>query len=248
MIAREVGEDRGVERHAIDAAQRERVRGDFHGGVRAAGLLQFVEDPVQIERFGRRVDGGANFAGHAVFDGPDHGGGLAGGAQNRIDQECCGGLSVGAGDAGEAQALIRLSVEVARGERQRLAAVLHLDPGSLEIFGRRKFADDGDGAARDSSLRELCGHRRARPGRRRTGIPPRRAANHSPTLSPVVLPNSAGSAAVSCTPARICSSVIGRIRRERSARKPERRPGPGTCARATPLPVNSTGMPSAADS
>ena len=37
MIARQVGEDRGVEVEAVHAAQRQGVGGDFHGDVRAAG-------------------------------------------------------------------------------------------------------------------------------------------------------------------------------------------------------------------
>ena len=137
MVARQVGEDGGVEVEAVDAAQCQGVGGDLHGDVRAARAFQFGEQAQQIERFRRRVDRLEHAAGQVILDGADHRGGLAGGAQHRIDQVRGGGLAVGPGDAGESEALVGPPEEIARGERERLPAVLHLNPAAREIRAAR---------------------------------------------------------------------------------------------------------------
>ena len=157
VIAREIGEDGGVEAQAVHAPQLQRVRGDLHGGVGAAKLLEFGEEPHEIERFRRGVDGRQYAIRQMIFDGSDQRRSVTRGAQNGIDQEAGGGLAVGSGDAGEAEAFVRLAVEVARGEGERLASVLDLNPSiGVEIsFARRfRFASDGDGAAFHGARRE----------------------------------------------------------------------------------------------
>ena len=69
------------------------------------------------------------------------------GAEHGIDQVRRGGLAVGPGDAGEKEAFVGPSKEVAGGERERLAAVRHLNPAAGEIGRRGRFADHGQGAA-----------------------------------------------------------------------------------------------------
>jgi hypothetical protein len=80
VIARQIGKHHGMKLHAVDASQVERVRGNFHGNVRPAGLLELAEQAHQVERFRSGVDGWKHAAGNVILDGPDHGGGLAGGA------------------------------------------------------------------------------------------------------------------------------------------------------------------------
>ena len=148
MIAGEVGEDGGVKLQAVDAAEGERVGGHLHGGVSAALLAQLREEAYQLERFGRGIDGLEDAARQVILDGADEGGGVAGGAQHRIDQVRGGGFAVGAGDAGEPEAFIGISVKSAGGEGQRLAAVLDLHPATGQFGERAGLAGNGGGTAR----------------------------------------------------------------------------------------------------
>src|ERR1017187_9315281 len=88
MVARQVGEDGGVEVETVDAAQRQGVGGDLHGDVRAAGAFQLAEQTQKIERLRSGIGGFQDAAGQVVLDGADHGGGFAGGAKYGIDQVC----------------------------------------------------------------------------------------------------------------------------------------------------------------
>ncbi len=110
--------------------------------MRSAGSFQFGEEPVQIERFGRSVHRRQHAPRQMILDGADQRGGLARGAQDGIDQIRCGGLAVGAGDAGESDALVGTAVEIARGQSQGLAAVFDFNPGRGEGFrrGRSRLA------------------------------------------------------------------------------------------------------------
>src|SRR5664280_1508987 len=51
MVARQVGENRGVEVETVNAAEREGVGGDLHGDVRAAGAFQLAQQTQKVERF-----------------------------------------------------------------------------------------------------------------------------------------------------------------------------------------------------
>ena len=146
VVACQVGEDGGVEIETVDAAQGECVRRDLHGDVSAAGAFQPGEQTQEIERFRGGIDGFEDAAGQMVFDCPDHGGGLAGRAEHRIDEVGGGGLAVGPGDAGERETFVGPPVEVAGGERERLAAVRHLNPAGAETGRRGRFGDYGQGA------------------------------------------------------------------------------------------------------
>ena len=97
---------------------------------------------------------------------------VAGGAQHGIDQVGGGGLAVGAGDAGERDPLVRPAVEIARGERQRLPAVLHLDPAARETpGGAGDSLDHRHRAARQRVGGELRGRRPWLPGKAKNRNP-----------------------------------------------------------------------------
>ena len=57
MVARQIGKYRGVEFESVDAAERQRVGRNLHGGVGSAHLVQLGEEPAEIERFGGGVGG-----------------------------------------------------------------------------------------------------------------------------------------------------------------------------------------------
>ena len=119
---------------------------NLHRDVRAARAFQLGEQTQKIERFRRGVDGFEDAARQVILDGADHGGGLAGGAEHGIDQVRRRGLAVGPGDAGQKEAFVGPSKEVAGCERERLTAVRHLDPAAGEIGRRGRFADHRQGA------------------------------------------------------------------------------------------------------
>ena len=87
-----------------------------------------AEQPHQVQRFRRGIHGRQHAPRQVVLDGADQRRGAARRPQHRIDQVRGGGLAVGPGDAGQPEALVRLAVEVARRQCQRLPAVLHLNP------------------------------------------------------------------------------------------------------------------------
>ena len=60
MVLGQIGEDGDVPFEAAYPFLRERVRGDFHRGGFASGVDDLREQLLQIERFGRRADGGQN--------------------------------------------------------------------------------------------------------------------------------------------------------------------------------------------
>ena len=82
MVARQIGEDGGVEVEPVDAAECQRVRGNLHRDVRAARLFQFREQAQQVERFRRGVDGFEDAARQVILDGADHRGGIAAAARS----------------------------------------------------------------------------------------------------------------------------------------------------------------------
>ena len=161
MIAREIGEDRGMELEAVNAAERQRVRGDLHGQVRAAALApDSAAKRMTSSDSGVVLGAGMRSSRQAIFDGSDQAGDLARGAQNRVDQVRGGGFAVGAGDSGERYAFIRLPVEIARGDRQRLPAVLHFNPGAAKLSryptGHRRLAHERTRTLRDRVSRKLA--------------------------------------------------------------------------------------------
>ena len=154
VIAGQIGEHHGVKLHAVYASQVECVRGNFHGNVRTARLLEIAEEAHQIERFRVVFDSRKHAAGDMILDGPDHGGGLAGGAQYRIGQIGGGGFSVRARNTGQPQPLVGPPIEIARGQRQGLPSVINLNPSRGQIFGRRRLGHHRERALRQCVLRK----------------------------------------------------------------------------------------------
>ena len=91
-----------------------------------------------------------------VLDSADQRGDFAGGAQNRIDQIRCGGFAIRAGDAGEGDALVRVAIEIAGGQRQRLAAVFDFNPGCRKAIRGGEFAGYRQRPPAHRILRELA--------------------------------------------------------------------------------------------
>ena len=158
VVARQIGENGGMEMQPVNPAQRQRVRGNFHGGVRAAGALQLREQPHQVQRFRRGIHGRQHAPRQMILDGADQRRGVARRPQHRIDQVRGGGLAVGSGDARQPQPLVRLAVKVARRQCQRLPAVLHLNPARGQSPGgpSLRFAGHRHRAARQRVLGELA--------------------------------------------------------------------------------------------
>jgi hypothetical protein len=156
MIASQVSEHRGVKMNTVHARQRQGVRGHLHGELRAAALFELGRQPDHVQRLGRRVHGLAKLTRKAVLDGADHRGDAAGVPQDRVDQVGSGGLAVGAGDASEGHTLIRTRIEIPRGDGQRLAALLHFNPGCSETFRAWQLADHCTRAAGHRIVSELA--------------------------------------------------------------------------------------------
>ena len=177
--------------------------------MRAAGLLQLVEHAVKIQRLGRRVDGRAHFARQPVLDGSDHGRGLSGGAQHRVDQECSRRFSVRPRDACQLQPFVRLAVKIARGQRQRLPAMLHFDPRSLKILPAPEArSPPRSRPVVDGLPARTRGRRRAPLETQKTRSPARtRRESYSNPATGAFL-RSPVSSFRSRTPRRICSTVM----------------------------------------
>ena len=155
MVPGKVRKYRSVKLNAENTIERQRVRGHFHGGMRTAALLQLMQHAVQIERLGRCIHCRSHFSRYPIFNGPHQQRGLPGGSQNRVDQESSGGFPIGPRHPRQAQPAIRLSIEVARGQRQRAPSMLHLDPQAAKIIRRRKLACHGHRAFIQRGLRKL---------------------------------------------------------------------------------------------
>ena len=83
---------------------------------------------------------GKDFVADAIFDRAYQRGFASGGAQHGVEQECRGGLAVGAGNAGDAQLFRRTAVKVRAESGQRAASALDLRPGNA-IARRSRIAD-----------------------------------------------------------------------------------------------------------
>ena len=167
-----------------------------------------AEQPHQVERFRRGIHGRQHAPRQVILDGADQRRGVARRAQHRIDQIRRGGLAVGAGDAGEPEALVGLAVEVARRQRQRLPAVLHLNPARGQALRRGPgFAGHRHRAARQCVLGELAPvGAAARKSEEQVARAPR-AANRTPARRCRRAASSGASGCRSRTPESISPSV-----------------------------------------
>src|SRR5919107_486655 len=88
-----------------------------------------------------------------VLDGTDQRGRQPRGDEDGVDKVSGCGFSVRARYAGDLQAAVGMFVEVGGNGRERLSAMLHLNPGMSELFRRRSFAQHRDSAFRNC----VCG-------------------------------------------------------------------------------------------
>ena len=103
MIARQIGEQRGVEAGPVDAPLVERMRGDFHRDRLRATRTAASQLGLQGNRIGRGVGGAFQRAGKAVAKRADDGGRTPASAQRLRDPVAARGLAIGAGHAGHPQ-------------------------------------------------------------------------------------------------------------------------------------------------
>ena len=151
MVARQVGENRRVEAHAVDAPLVEGVRGDFHAHALGAQRAQLRQLTLQRDGIGGRVQRRGDLRRAAKAEGADIGCGTPALLERLRQQPRAGGLAVGAGDPGDGE-LLRGRIEEAVGD----------DADALAEPGHRR----GEGAGRQ--LRGLRGavrfvEHRARP-------------------------------------------------------------------------------------
>ena len=230
----------------MDASLGERVGGNLHRQIRSAERRELFRDPIEIERFGRRVDRLPGASGEVILDGPDHGRRVARGLEDRISQISCCRLAIGAGDAGERDRLDSFPVEVPGGDGQRLAAVLDLNPDPVEVVRLRSFADDGDRASLLCFGSELAAVEFLPQKSEEQSSPEPPGVNRIPNPRSRPETSPSGSAAASFTSSRVSAIVIRRYRaNSTSTRSPtgSTAPGGGYCDRATPAPTYSTGIP-----
>ena len=71
MIFRQIGKDRRIEVDLVGAVEHQRVGGDLHNDVRAAGVAHVGKELLQLEGFGRRALGVQNFIADHVLDRAD---------------------------------------------------------------------------------------------------------------------------------------------------------------------------------
>ena len=136
MILGQVGKQAHGVRHAVHAVQIQRVGGDFHHHVGAAGVAHLREEPLQLKGFRRGALRGDHFPADHVLIGADE---AHFGAQRLLQHEFqqigAGGLAVGAGDAHHGHGVCRVAEEVGAQHRQRAAGVFHLHVGRA-VLGR----------------------------------------------------------------------------------------------------------------
>jgi hypothetical protein len=164
VIARQVGEHRGVEAGAGDALLVERVRGDLDRHVRGPTGAHAREEPLQRDRVGRRERRGLGRVGVAIGDRPDDARPEPGRPPDLLQQIRRRRLPVGPGDADDGERRGRIAREPRRSpsEERTRGAGRHDD--------RRRRVDDVLGHDRDGAA--LYGVRRVpapvlpRPGER----------------------------------------------------------------------------------
>ena len=130
MVARQVREDGDVEAAAVDAVERERVRGDLQRGRRRAVGDHLGEQLLDDGRVRRRAVGVELAARRAVADRAEKPGRAVAPREDRLEQRRRRRLAVGARDPREHQLLGRIAGEP-RGQRARARrrASVDRDPG-----------------------------------------------------------------------------------------------------------------------
>src|SRR6185295_3256912 len=143
VVARQVGEHRGVEARAVDPTLLESVGRDLHrdgGGSRRAHRAQRAEE---VARLGRRALAGKALAAEAIAGRAEEARGMPGAVEDRGEERRDGRLAVRAGDAGEDQLAVRMAVDPGGERTEQRARIGGGEPGSPER-PRRLRSEDGD--------------------------------------------------------------------------------------------------------
>ena len=163
MIARQVREHAGGERHPVHAAQRQRVRRHFHRARAAARVDHLAQQRLDVRRFRRRARRLADVVADAVGHRAEQAAPDAGRFEDRRDQIRRRRLAVRAGDADDLHLAARIAVE-RRGDQRASAS----RASSTIAHGTR--TPSGAPAARRRSRRRRARSPGARtPCRRRAG-------------------------------------------------------------------------------
>ena len=138
MVARQVGEQRDVDLHAVQPSLLEPDRRHFHRQRARTGIEQRADLALQRHRVGRRQGRfGQRLVGKANADRADHRAAPAGARQQLRDPLRRRRLAVGAGHADRQQMLARTPVELRRKRPDDAAQVVNRD-ASAATASRRK--------------------------------------------------------------------------------------------------------------
>ena len=136
VVLAQVREHERVEADAVEPAQRRAVRARLDGRAAVAGVEHLAEEPLQVDRLGRRERRGPALAADLPLDGPDEPGPTARGLEDRAQQKRGRRLPVRPRDAGELELLRRLAEERVGGDRHRLARRRTTSWGTSTSSGR----------------------------------------------------------------------------------------------------------------
>ena len=154
MVLRQVRKDARREADAVRAVQQERMGGDLHDDVGAAGVGHAPEQPLELERLRRCARGGELLVSDEVVDGADEADpGAEGALEHGLDEMGGGGFAVGARDTDDRETVRRAAIPDGGERGERRAAVGHEDIGDL--LGRHVLADHGRGAAASGFADEI---------------------------------------------------------------------------------------------
>ena len=144
VVLREVGEERRREVRAVDAMERKRMRGDLHRAGPIAAVEHRPEGGLEVDRLRRGVDHRMLAPADHRLDSPEQPAALAGGFEQRREQEDRRRLAVGAGDPDDAERRAGVAVEADRERRHRRADRGDHELGDAEA--ERALDDERDGA------------------------------------------------------------------------------------------------------
>ena len=152
MILGQVGKDAHGKTDARHALEHQRVGGDLHHDVGAPGVAHLAEELLQLEALRRGALRGQLLRPDHVAVGADQTHLRAErGLQDVLDEVSGGGLAVGAGDADHGHLPRRVAEEVASGDGQSIAGILHQNIGDLPLgralaqhHSRALFRSGGD--------------------------------------------------------------------------------------------------------
>ena len=155
MVAREIGEDDGIEDQPLDAMLVQRVGRHFHGHVARTGVDEDAQRTLKLDRSRRsesRVLERAAFASNERADGADGRRPMLWPIEQMPQHVGRGGLSVRAGDADESK---RAHRPVVRGRRHDRCSLLFVTNDDRVHAGTARVFDDRSRRARLARVIEI---------------------------------------------------------------------------------------------